>query len=202
MKKNLEDLWAEDARRSLRIYKIIAGIMGVWPFTCQQTFSKIRFTSLIIILMSLITMLAVDLLIRSDNINATLESVVFGLSGFLGIVKITLPRIYWRHIESILISTAHDWSTTTSPKFREIVNKSSLIGTASFVLLLGGSLLISGLFGLYKVTLNLRVTSRNLTGQHVLFGAGYWTSNLPLMEMTPVTATLSATSADSLKYCQ
>ncbi|THK33121.1 uncharacterized protein LOC114841391 [Diachasma alloeum] len=180
IKRNIEDLWHIDARRNFRIYKVAAQIMGVWPFTCQEKFSKIRFFSLIIILISMAAMLAHDMLSNCGNIDTTLESIVFVLSALLGIVKITLPRIYWRNIESIIVSAAYDWSTTINPKSRKIMEKTSLIGTAAFILLLGGSLFISVLFVLHKVMLNFRMSSRNLTTQYVVFGAGCWRSNLPI----------------------
>ncbi|XP_063987505.1 odorant receptor 46a-like [Diachasmimorpha longicaudata] len=190
-KGNSEDLWDASTRRHFRIYKVAAQIMGVWPFTCQQTFSKTRFLLIIIILISMATMLAQDILKNCGNINDTLESSVLLPSAFLGIVKITLPRIYWKNIKSIVVSTAQDWSTTTSSESRKIMEKMSLIGAAGFLFLLGGSLSLSVLTILHKAALNFELRNDNSTELHVALGAGCFRSDLPMnMYLTYATQTV------------
>ncbi|THK33122.1 odorant receptor 46a-like [Diachasma alloeum] len=180
MKRNIEDFWDIDALRDFRTYKVTAQIMGVWPFTCQETFSKTRFFSIIIILTSMAAMLVQDILRNCGTINEALESAVFVPSALLGILKITLPRIYWKNMKSIILSTAQDWSTTTCTQSRKIMGRSSVVSTAGFLFLLGGSLSISVLAVLRKAALNFRLNSENSTIQYVALGAGCWRSDLPM----------------------
>uniref|UniRef100_A0A0C9RSI4 Or67c_1 protein n=1 Tax=Fopius arisanus TaxID=64838 RepID=A0A0C9RSI4_9HYME len=126
------------------------------------------------------TTLTKDLLQNCGNLNDMLVSTVGIPSALLGIVKMTLPRIYWKNMAYMIISAARDWSDIRNLQSQKIMENNKLLGRAGFIVLLGGSLFISVLTILQKILINMKINDTNSTAIYAALGAGCWTSDLSI----------------------
>nr|AXM05141.1 odorant receptor [Campoletis chlorideae] len=125
--------WNSDTVYDLGLCRMLAQILGIWPLSCQDIFSKIRISIVAVLEISMAINLIREIFADCVMVDEMVNFLALVACSMIAFLKVMVLRMNRTKMELIIKSAVDDWSKIKDSSAREIMKKHAQSGRFVFI---------------------------------------------------------------------